>query len=66
MNSTAARPDHSKANHEEFLYTELHSADLLVGAIYRGGRKGNSGDDPLNALLNVSLMGGFRYRGSPY
>lgn len=42
----------------------LQDADLLIDATYQGGREGNSGDDPLNALLKVSLMGGFRYRGS--
>lgn len=45
-------------------FTDLRSADLRVDAIYQGGRAGNTGDDPLNALLKVSLMGGFRYRGS--
>jgi hypothetical protein len=45
-------------------FSELAVADLLVDATYQGGRAGNSGDDPLNALLKVSLMGGFRYRGS--
>jgi hypothetical protein len=44
--------------------SDLKTADLLVDATYQGGRAGNSGDDPLNALLKVSLMGGFRYRGS--
>jgi hypothetical protein len=42
---------------------EFSKSDLFVDAIYQGGRSGNSGDDPLNALLKVSLMGGFRYRG---
>jgi hypothetical protein len=42
----------------------LAASDLLVDATYQGGRAGNAGDDPLHALLNVSLMGGFRYRGS--
>lgn len=43
---------------------ELSDADLCVDAVYQGGRKGNSGDDPLSALLGVSNQGGFRYRGS--
>jgi hypothetical protein len=45
-------------------FTELHLAPLIVDAIYQGGRKGNAGDDPLSSLLNVSVSGGFRYRGS--
>ncbi|MEO8058358.1 MAG: restriction endonuclease [Burkholderiales bacterium] len=45
-------------------FTDLADANLRVDATYQGGRAGNSGDDPLNALLKVSLMGGFRYRGS--
>lgn len=45
-------------------FDDLKEADLHVDSIYRGGRAGNSADDPLNALLKVSLMGGFRYRGS--
>jgi hypothetical protein len=45
-------------------FADLKNADLRVDAIYQGGRAGNSGDDPLNALLKVSLMGGFRYRGA--
>jgi len=44
--------------------SELGSADLIVDAIYQGGRKGNAGDDPFPALLNVSNQGGFRYRGN--
>jgi hypothetical protein len=43
---------------------ELSSAELHVDAIYQGGRKGNAGDDPFPALLNVSNQGGFRYRGN--
>jgi hypothetical protein len=45
-------------------FTELHSADLLIDAIYQGGRKGNASDDPFPRLLNVSNQGGFRYRGN--
>ena len=45
-------------------FADLADTDLRVDATYQGGRAGNSGDDPLNALLKVSLMGGFRYRGS--
>lgn len=45
-------------------FSDLADANLRVDATYQGGRAGNSGDDPLNALLKVSLMGGFRYRGA--
>jgi hypothetical protein len=41
----------------------LGSADLIVDAIYQGGRKGNAGDDPLPRLMRVDSQGGFRYRG---
>jgi hypothetical protein len=42
---------------------ELRSSDLIVDAIYQGGRKGNAGDDPLPRLIRVDSQGGFRYRG---
>lgn len=42
---------------------DLISADLIVDAIYQGGRKGNAGDDPLPKLMRVDSQGGFRYRG---
>ena len=38
--------------------------DLVVDAVYQGGRTGNAGDDPFPRLLSVSNQGGFRYRGS--
>ncbi|MGF7054769.1 hypothetical protein GGC47_003973 [Bosea sp. OAE752] len=41
----------------------LRTADLIVDAIYEGGRKGNAGDDPLPPLMRVDIQGGFRYRG---
>src|ERR1700680_1054640 len=47
-----------------FRFADLSGTDLYVDAVYEGGRKGNAGDDPLNALLNVSNQGGVRYRGS--
>jgi hypothetical protein len=43
---------------------ELDDADLLVDAIYEGGRSGNAGDDPLTRLIGVSNQGGFRYLGT--
>ncbi|HWW64459.1 MAG TPA: restriction endonuclease [Sphingomonadaceae bacterium] len=42
---------------------EATAADLLVDAIYQGGRRGGAGDDPLPRLVGVSTGGGFRYRG---
>lgn len=45
-------------------FEELMSADLHVDALYRGGLRGNVGDDPIGSLLPVGNMGGFRYRGS--
>ena len=44
-------------------FSDAGSTDLRVDAVYRGGRMGNAGDDPLPHLLNVSNSGGFRYRG---
>jgi hypothetical protein len=41
----------------------LTTADLIVDAVYQGGRKGNAGDDPLPRLMRVDSQGGFRYRG---
>ena len=49
---------------KEFSFEELQTADLHVDALYRGRRSANAGDDPLNKLLGVSLMGGFRYLGN--
>lgn len=43
---------------------ELETADLVVDAIYRGGRSANAGDDPLPRLVGVSNQGGFRYLGN--
>jgi len=48
---------------------DLRQCDLIIDAIYKGGRRGNAGDDPLNSLLGVSNQGGFRYLGpkkAPY
>lgn len=47
-----------------FALAELETADLLVDAVYEGGRAGNAGDDPLTRLIGVSNQGGFRYLGS--
>jgi hypothetical protein len=44
--------------------TYLSSVDLVVDSIYIGGRKGNSADDPLPALIGVDNGAGFRHLGS--
>ncbi|MBF0886826.1 restriction endonuclease [Gluconobacter sphaericus] len=46
-----------------FSPNETSTADLLVDAVYQGGRQGGAGDDPLPNLVGVSTGGGFRYRG---
>lgn len=47
----------------EYQFEELSDADLIVDAVYHGGKHGNSRDDPFTRLLGLSNMGGFRYRG---
>ena len=42
---------------------ELSSSNLIIDARYSGSRNGNSSDDPLTKLLNLSNQGGFRIRG---
>lgn len=44
-------------------FDQLSSADLVVDAVYQGGRAGNAGDDPFPRLLSTSNQGGFRPRG---
>jgi hypothetical protein len=46
-----------------FPFSELRTADLHVDAVYKSGRSGNAGDDPLHPLVGVSNQGGFRYLG---
>ena len=47
----------------EILFSDAENADLQVDALYRGGRAGNPGDDPISRLLPVGNMGGSRYKG---
>lgn len=47
-----------------FKKDELNNADLIIDAIYEGGRSGNAGDDPIHSLVGVCNQGGFRYLGS--
>ena len=49
---------------KRFKIEELNTADIIVDAVYEGGRSGNAGDDPLHKLIGVSNQGGFRYLGS--
>lgn len=44
-------------------FQHLKKSDLIVDAVYEGGRSGNAGDDPLTRLIGVSNQGGFRYLG---
>ena len=41
----------------------LNASGLLVDKVYKGGRRANSSDDPLNILIGVSNQGGFRIIG---
>lgn len=45
-------------------FERLSRAELIVGAIYEGGTRGTSGDDPMSKLLPCGNRGGFRIRGS--
>ena len=47
-----------------YTFKELSSCNLIIDAIYEGGNIGNIGDDPINKILPVGNMGGFRYAGS--
>lgn len=47
-------------------FADLGEADLVVDAVYAGGTRGHSGDDPIGKLLpGTGNQGGFRYAGSP-
>lgn len=44
-----------------FPFSILETADLIVDAVYEGGTKGNTGDDPLGKLIpGAGNQGGFR------
>jgi hypothetical protein len=45
-------------------FDKLSNCDLIIDAVYEGGKQGNVGDDPINKLLPVGNQGGFRYSGS--
>ncbi len=44
----------------EFPFEALESADLVVGAVYRGGEGHTVENEPLHRLLGVGNVGGFR------
>ncbi|MET4158445.1 restriction endonuclease [Agromyces sp. PvR057] len=44
-------------------FDKLASADLIVDAVYEGGRIGNASDDPIARLLPIGNSGGIRYKG---
>lgn len=45
-------------------FENLQRANLILDAVYEGGRRGNAGDDPISKLIpGVGNMGGFRYAG---
>ena len=45
-----------------YSFDQLATADLVVDALYAGGTKGNTADDPLGKLLPCGNQGGFRFR----
>jgi hypothetical protein len=48
-----------------FSFESLSTADLVIDAVYEGGTKGNTGDDPLGKLIpGAGNQGGFRAVGS--
>src|SRR6476659_9739993 len=48
-----------------FSFSLLATADLVIDAVYEGGTKGNTGDDPLGKLIpGAGNQGGFRAVGS--
>lgn len=46
----------------EIPFNELLISDFFLDAIYKSGRAGNAGDDPIHKLLGVANLGGFRSR----
>ena len=42
-------------------FNKLRKSDLIVDAIYKGGKAGNGGDDPISKLFpKLGYQGGFR------
>lgn len=53
----------SKKTIREIEFNDLFRADLIIDAVYKGGKKNTSADDPISRLLQTGNMGGFRHRG---
>lgn len=51
-------------NQKVFDFDQLSNSDLSVDALYKGGKKRNAGDDPINKLVGCGNQGGFRYIGT--
>ena len=49
---------------KNFPFLRVAEADLVVEAVYEGGKAGTVADDPLGKLLPCGNQGGFRYSGS--
>lgn len=47
----------------QIAFEDLRSADLIIDAIYKGGKSGNLRDDVLSKLLGCGNAGGFRFLG---
>ncbi|MBU3617622.1 restriction endonuclease [Polynucleobacter sp. JS-Fieb-80-E5] len=47
-----------------FTFNEIASADLVIDALYEGGKSGNTSDDPITKLMSCGNQGGFRFTGS--
>ena len=44
-------------------FEDLRSADLIIDAVYKGGKEGDLRDDALSKLLGCGNAGGFRFLG---
>lgn len=49
---------------KEISFDSLTDSDLFIDAVYKGGCRGNAGDDPVSKLLKCGNQGGFRYSGN--
>jgi hypothetical protein len=50
----------------DYPFEGLMEADLIVDAVYQGGHKGNTGDDPISKLMGCGNQGGCRITKSPF
>ena len=56
----------TKQNTVGFQFGDRVALDLQVDTIFKGGKKGNAGDDPISKILKVGVQAGFRYSGGTY